>query len=90
MKARDSQDKDWYISTLLDAFKMFCIAVVVGLIAMTIYFKQCEEPKAQVPQVVEYECPIVADTVKHDWVKNENICIEKRLVYEQMLNDIDR
>jgi hypothetical protein len=57
---------------------------------MTIYFKQCEPPKVQVPQVVEYDCPIVADTVKNDWVKNPDICIEKRLVYEQMLNDIDR
>ena len=87
MNTRDSQDKDWYISTLLDAIKFGFYLVVVGLIAMTIYFKQCEQPKKQVPQVVEYECPIVADTVKNDWVRDENICIEKRLVYEQMLDD---
>jgi hypothetical protein len=90
MNTRDSQDKDWYISTLLDAFKMFCIAVVVGLIAMTIYFKQCEQPKKQVLQVVEYECPIVADTVKNDWAKDETVSWEKRRGIEQMINDIDR
>jgi hypothetical protein len=90
MNNRDEQDKQWYFTTFLDAIKFGFYLVVVGLITMTIYFKQCEPPKVQVPQVVEYECPIVADTVKHDWVKNENICIEKRLVYEQMINDIDR
>jgi len=50
----------------------------------------CTEFKTDTVLIGNYDKPIVADTVKHDWVRNENICIEKRLVYEQMINDIDR
>jgi len=90
MNNRNEHDKQWYFTTFLNAIKFGFYLVVVGLIVMTIYFKQCEEPKAQVPQVVEYECPIVADTVKNDFAKDSTIGWEKRLVYEQMINDIDR
>jgi len=90
MNNRNEHDKQWYLTTFLDAIKFGFYLVVVGLIVMTIYFKQCEEPKKQVPKVVEYECPIVADTVNNDFAKDSTIGWEKRLVYEQMLNDIDR
>ena len=53
-------------------------------------FWVCTEFKTDTVLIGNYDKPIVADTVKHDWVKDENICIEKRLVYEQMINDIDR
>jgi hypothetical protein len=36
---------------------------------------------------IEYEKPIVADTVKNDFVKDSTIGWEKRLVYDQMLED---
>jgi hypothetical protein len=87
MNTRNDNDKQWYFTTFLDSIKFGFYLVVVGLITMTIYFKQCEEPKTQPTKVVEYECPIVADTVKNDWVKDSEICIEKRIVYDQMLED---
>jgi hypothetical protein len=45
MNTRDNNDKQWYFTTFLDAIKFGFYLVVVGLIVMTIYFKQCEEPK---------------------------------------------
>jgi hypothetical protein len=86
MNTRDSQDKEWYFDTFIKSIQFGLALILIGMITLPFYYK-CEQPKKQVPQVVEYECPIVADTVKNDWVRDENICIEKRLVYDQMLED---
>jgi hypothetical protein len=89
MNNRNDLDKEWYFTTFIKSIQFFLALVMIGMVTLPFYYK-CEQPKKQVPKVAEYECPIVADTVKNDWVKDETICIEKRLVYEQMLNDIDR
>jgi hypothetical protein len=86
MNNRNDLDKEWYFITFIKSIQFFLVLVMIGMITLPFYYK-CEQPKKQVPKVVEYECPIVADTVKNDWAKDENICIEKRLVYDQMLED---
>jgi predicted membrane protein len=64
----------------LAASIMFCVLFYV-------YFIKTHQKEEKEPIQEYYECPVVADTVKHDWVKNPDICIEKRLVYDQMLDD---
>lgn len=67
------------------------VAVVFFLFAM---FKALfKNEKTETPiktEVPTYDPPKVADTVKNDWVKDPNICIEKRIILEQILNDIER
>lgn len=45
------------------------------------------KPIKKVPYVPSYTKPEIADSTKHDWVKDENVCIERRIVYDQMLNE---
>ena len=92
MNTRNSQDDNFYFVTFIKSIQFFLVLIMVGMIFLLLYFSQCEEPKKQVPSITEceYECPVVADTVKNDWVKDDGICIEKRIVYDQMLKDIDR
>ena len=50
-----------------------------------------ENPKPQWRKFTsDYEKPTVADSIKNDWVKDPDICIEKRIVYDQMLEDVER
>ena len=91
MNTRNQNDDNWYLDTLLKAFYLFAIIIVLGLIGGTIYLRQCtkesEKPNLRVPYNPLYTKPEIADSTKHDWVKDENVCIERRLVYDQMLNE---
>lgn len=76
---------------------MIAIGFVVGVIFLIGHCtnqwrsETKENPKHQWRKFSsDYEKPIVADTVKNDWVKDPNISIEKRVILEQILNDIDR
>lgn len=89
MNTRNSNDENWYFVTFIKSVQFGLALIMIGMILLPFVIK-CEKPKNQVKEAVYYECPIVADTVKNDWVKDENICIEKRIVYDQMLNDIER
>lgn len=88
MNTRNSNDENWYLDTLLNAFYFFAIIVVLGLICGTIYLRQCtnklEKPKTEKQT---YTKPEIADSTKHDWVKDDGVCIERRIVYDQMLNE---
>jgi len=79
--------KDRTFKSIKFVLFVFLLLIQAWLVRYSQMNKQPETPRKE---VVEYECPIVADTVKHDWVKNPDICIEKRLVYDQMLKDIER
>ena len=67
-------------------FYLAVVAVIVGGIVTV----QCSEPtkkNLRVPYNPTYINPEIADSTKHDWVKDENVCIERRIVYDQMLNE---
>lgn len=67
------------------------VAVVFFLFAMFKALFQNEKTETPIKkEVPTYDPPKVADTVKNDWVKDPNICIEKRIILEQILNDIER
>lgn len=83
--------QDGLMENMPKIFKMVLFGLLILMqILFAMYVNKDKHPETPQKEVVEYECPIVADTVKHDWVKNPDICIEKRLVYDQMLKDIDR
>jgi len=86
MNNRDENDKEWYFVTFIKAVQFGLGIILCGMVLLPFIWK-CEQPKKQAPKVVEYEKPIVADTVKNDWVKDPDICIERRIVYDQMLED---
>ena len=91
MNIRNQNYDNWYLNTFFDSIKVFFILVVVGLICGTIYLKQCtkesEKPNLRVPYNPLYTKPEIADSTKHDWVKDDGVCIERRIVYDQMLNE---
>jgi len=93
MNTRNQNDDNWYLNTFFDSIKVFFILVVVGLICGTIYLRQCttklDEPKQnlRVPYNPTYTKPEIADSTKHDWKNDDGVCIERRIVYDQMLNE---
>lgn len=68
---------------LISAFVFFVFVCVSS------WFQPDEEKKTPILQK-QYDAPKVADTVKNDWVKDPGVCIERRIVYDQILKDIDR
>lgn len=67
------------------------VAAVFFLFEMLKALFQNEKTETPIKtEVPTYDPPKVADTVKNDWVKDPNICIEKRIILEQILNDIER
>lgn len=71
-------------------------ALIVAVVFFVLIVSRCilfDCEKTEVPiktEVPTYDPPKVADTVKNDWVKDPNICVEKRIILEQILNDIER
>lgn len=83
--------QDGLMENMPKIFKMVLFGLLILMqILFAMYVNKDKQPETPKKDVVEYECPIVADTVKNDWAKDSTIRMEKRLVYEQMLNDIDR
>lgn len=71
----------------------FLIVAVVFFLLMVArcMFSNCKKTENPIKkEVPKYDPPKVADTVKNDWVKDPGICIEKRIILEQILNDIER
>ena len=89
MNNRNNLDSRNFVNALLSGLRLAFYLSVLALILGTIFFVQCEKPKAnlRVPYNPTYTKIEVADSTKHDWVKDENVCIERRIVYDQMLND---
>lgn len=89
----DSRNEVNFWEYLLPLFFLAVVAVIVAVIVGGVVTVQCGKPKEQpkqnlrVPYNPLYTKPEIADSTKHDWVKDENVCIERRLVYEQMLNE---
>lgn len=85
----DSRNELHLWEYLRPLFFLAVVSVIVGGVVTV----QCGEPKEhpkpniRVPYNPLYTKPEIADSTKHDWVKDENVCIERRLVYEQMLNE---
>lgn len=71
-------------------------ALIVAVVFFVLKVSRCilfDCEKTETPiktEVPTYDPPKVADTVKNDWVKDPDICIEKRIILEQILNDIER
>lgn len=91
MNTRNQNDDNWYLNTFFDSIKFGFILVVVGIVVGSIYLRQCtdklEQPNIRVPYNPLYIKPEIADSTKHDWVKDSEVCIERRIVYDQMLNE---
>lgn len=87
MNTRNSNDEQWYLTTFVKAIRFFLLLVMIGMVAIILF--SCKGHRTHVfsSDYLQYEKPIVADTVKNDWVKDEDICIEKRIVYDQMLHE---
>ena len=66
------------------------IALAASILFAAVYYilvvktHQKEEEQLEKPS---YDPPVVADSTKHDWVKDDGVCIERRIVYDQMLNE---
>ena len=89
MNNRNNLDSRNFVYALLSGLRLAFYLAVLALILGGVFFVQCEKSKAnlRVPYNPIYTKIEVADTVKHDWFKDENVCIERRIVYDQMLND---
>ena len=78
MNTRNSNDDNWYLDTLLNAFYFFAVIVVLGLIGGTIYLRQCtnklEKPKTEKQT---YTKPEIADSTKHDWGNDSLLSVRK-------------
>ena len=87
MNTRNEHDKQWYLTTFVKAVRFFLLLVMIGIVAIILF--SCKGHRTYIfsSDYLKYECPVVADTVKNDWVKDENVCIERRIVYDQMLRD---
>lgn len=72
-------------------FVLIVAVVFFVLIVSRCLLFDCEKTETPIKtEVPTYNPPKVADTVKNDWVKDPNICVEKRIILEQILNDIER
>ncbi len=89
MNNRNNLDARNFVYALLSGLRLAFYLAVLALILGGVFFVQCEKPKAnlRVPYNPLYTNPEIADSTKHDWVKDENVCIKRRIVYDQMLND---
>jgi hypothetical protein len=67
-------------------FLMVAAFVFFVFVCVSSWFKPDEE-KTIPTCPKQYDAPKVADTVKNDWVKDPGVCIERRIVYEQMINE---
>ena len=84
----DRQNQLEFLSYLRPLFYLAVLAVIIGGICVV----QCSEPKQvepniRVPYNPLYTKPEISDSTKHDWVKDDEVCIERRIVYDQMLNE---
>lgn len=92
MNNRNELDKRNEVNFLEYLRPLFYLAVV-AVIVCGIATVQCSEPKEQpkpnlrVPYNPMYTKPEIADLTKHDWVKDSEVCIERRIVYDQILNE---